>query len=158
MAANCGFRGCEIWPFAVGLKRLAGYVDSEPEMSEKPRSGEFPQAFGGKAPNAESSTSFDPAGGDLHRCPFCPSDLVYPIDWAPEEHGRWSVSLRCPNCEWRGDGIFDQGVVDHFDETLEHGTAQLLADLNRLSRANAEEAIERFAVALDADQILPEDF
>jgi uncharacterized membrane protein len=34
----------------------------------------------------------------------------------------------------------------------------VLDDLNVLIRANMEEQIERFAAALQADQILPEDF
>ena len=67
--------------------------------------------------------------GDLHVCPSCDSELVYPVDWAPVERRRWSVDLRCPDCEWRGGGVYAQEVVDSFDEELDHGTEQLLADL-----------------------------
>ena len=34
----------------------------------------------------------------------------------------------------------------------------MLSDLRRLTQANMAEEIERFAAALDADLILPEDF
>jgi hypothetical protein len=94
----------------------------------------------------------------LHVCPRCESELVYPIDWAPAERDRWSVELRCPNCEWLGGGVYDQEVVDHFDAALDSGIDQLLADLNLLARANLEERVRRFVAALEADQILPEDF
>ena len=44
------------------------------------------------------------------------------------------------------------------DEALDRGTESVLDDLDVLTRANMEEQIERFAAALQADQILPEDF
>ena len=83
---------------------------------------------------------------------------MHPVDWAPARAGRWSVTLRCPDCEWRDDGVFAQDVVDRFDEALEVGTAQILDDLNLLARANLEEQVDRFVAALQADQILAEDF
>lgn len=95
---------------------------------------------------------------DLARCPCCGLDLVQPIDWAPAGRGYWSVMLRCPDCEWRGGGTYGQEAVDRFDEALDDGVQLLLDDLELLSRANAEERIDRFAAALEADLILPEDF
>jgi hypothetical protein len=95
---------------------------------------------------------------DLQICPECGRDLVIPIDWAPGEPGYWQVTLRCPDCEWRGSGTYHQTVVDRFDEALDEGTQALLDDLRILSRANVEEEIERFAEALRYDLILPEDF
>ncbi len=94
----------------------------------------------------------------LHVCPVCASKLVFPTEWAPAPRKRWTVDLRCPECEWRSSGVYAQEVVDRFDETLDAGTEQLLCDLNRLTRANMEEQLERFLVALHADRILPEDF
>lgn len=96
--------------------------------------------------------------GELHICPCCDSGLVYPVDWAPADRKRWSVSLRCPDCEWFGNGVYDQDVVDRFDEALDDGTEKLLDDLNLLTKANMEEQIQRFLTALWTDQILPEDF
>ena len=57
---------------------------------------------------------------DLHICRCCHSDLVYPLDWAPLNGKRWTVDLRCPDCEWRGSGVFGQRVVDRFDLSLIH--------------------------------------
>jgi uncharacterized protein with PIN domain len=95
---------------------------------------------------------------DLHVCPSCSSELVYPTDWAPARNRHWDVALRCPECEWNGGGSYSQEMVDRLDEALEQGTESVLEDLNVLVRANMEDQIERFVSALRADQILPEDF
>jgi hypothetical protein len=95
---------------------------------------------------------------DLDVCPVCASGLVYPTDWAPAEERRWRVSLRCPDCEWRGGGVYEQAVVDRFDESLDIGIEQILDDLNTLTRANLQDQIARFVDALWADELLPEDF
>jgi hypothetical protein len=95
---------------------------------------------------------------DLHVCPECDRELVYPVEWEESSATHWEVFLRCPNCEWTEVGTFDQATVDRFDEQLDVGTEALLRDLKRLTRANMEDEIERFAGALSADLILPEDF
>jgi hypothetical protein len=94
----------------------------------------------------------------LHICQECESQLVYPTDWAPAAARHWHVELRCPDCEWRGEGIYTQQVVDRFDLALDDGTEAILDDLTRLARANMEEEIERFTDALVRDLVLPEDF
>jgi hypothetical protein len=95
---------------------------------------------------------------DLHVCPECDRDLVYPVEWEEASETHWEVLLRCPNCEWAEVGEFDQATVDRFDEQLDIGTQVVLRDLKRLERANMEDEIERFARALHADALLPEDF
>jgi hypothetical protein len=95
---------------------------------------------------------------DLHICPECDRDLVYPVEWEESSDTHWEVLLRCPNCEWTEVGQFDQATVDRFDEQLDVGTEIVLRDLKRMERANMEDEIERFARALEADAILPEDF
>jgi hypothetical protein len=95
---------------------------------------------------------------DLHVCPKCDRDLVYPVDWEEASSTHWAVELRCPNCEWTEVGTFDQATVDRFDEQLDMGTDQLVKDLRRMVQANMEAEAERFAAALNADAILPEDF
>jgi hypothetical protein len=95
---------------------------------------------------------------DLHMCPDCDRDLVYPVEWEETSPTHWEVLLRCPNCEWSQVGDFDQATVDRFDEQLDLGTETLLRDLKNLERANMEEEIDRFSRALRADAILPEDF
>jgi len=99
-----------------------------------------------------------PRESELHICPSCRSDLVYPTDWSPAAMRKWQVELRCPDCEWNGSGTYDQRVVDSFDEALDNGTEAVLHDLKLLARANMEEHVDRFVEALWADQVLPEDF
>ena len=95
---------------------------------------------------------------DLHVCGACACTLVYPIDWEEAGATHWEVTLRCPNCEWAGTGVFDQNLVERFDEELDRGTEALVRDLKRLMRANMEEDVERFVAALEDDHIVPEDF
>ncbi|HEY8638509.1 MAG TPA: hypothetical protein VIL64_04675 [Solirubrobacteraceae bacterium] len=99
-----------------------------------------------------------PEHADLHLCGTCGADLVHPVEW--EEHGpnHWDVTLRCPNCEWVGTGVFEQEAVERFDEELDRGTEVLVRDLKRLMHANMEDEIERFVTAIHDDHILPSDF
>src|SRR4051812_24467309 len=95
---------------------------------------------------------------DLHHCGACASNLVYPTEWEESGATHWEVTLRCPNCEWTGTGIFEQDLVERFDEELDRGTEALVRDLKRLAHANMEDEIERFTTALLEDHIVPEDF
>lgn len=100
----------------------------------------------------------DDTVSDLHVCGTCSSNLVFPVEWEEAGATHWEVVLRCPNCEWTGTGIFEQELVERFDEELDRGTEALVRDLRRLSHANMEDEIERFVQALDTDLIVPEDF
>jgi hypothetical protein len=104
-----------------------------------------------------TAATTDPAE-DLHVCSHCDSELVYPVDWDEAGDTHWEVTLRCPNCEWSGTGVFEQDVVERFDEELDRGTEALVRDLKRLMQANMEDEIDRFVIALQADHIVPEDF
>ncbi|MDQ3759711.1 MAG: hypothetical protein M3331_07210 [Actinomycetota bacterium] len=95
---------------------------------------------------------------DLTLCPRCECDLVYPVDWEAAGSRGWSISLRCPECEWRSRGVFSQDVADRFDDALDVATQALLDDLQLLTRSNMESQINRFVKALEVDWILPEDF
>jgi hypothetical protein len=94
----------------------------------------------------------------LHHCGTCASDLVYPLDWREAGARHWEVTLRCPNCEWVGTGVFSTEAVERFDTELDRGTESVITDLRRLIQANMEEDVERFAAALHAGYVLPEDF
>ena len=95
---------------------------------------------------------------DLHVCPACDRELVYPVEWEEASPTQWEVLLRCPNCEWTHVGVFDQAVVDRFDAQLDRGTECLIEDLTRLTQANMEDELERFSAALASDAIWPMDF
>jgi hypothetical protein len=94
----------------------------------------------------------------LHVCLDCGSQLVHPVEWAEAGPKNWTVVLRCPNCGVFREGVFSQETVDAFDEELDQATDALARDYKRLMRANMAEDLERFASALQADAILPEDF
>ena len=95
---------------------------------------------------------------DLHVCPECDRDLVYPVEWEEASPTHWEVLLRCPNCEWSETDVFDQETVDRFDLELDRGTEHVLKDLKRLVQANMEEEVDRFVKALESDAIWPMDF
>jgi hypothetical protein len=99
-----------------------------------------------------------PAPPGLHVCTACESDLVQPIAWAEASHNRWELMLECPNCGHSDAGVYERDLVDKLEEKLDAGLADMLADLQRLTNANMAEEIDRFATALHADLILPEDF
>jgi predicted RNA-binding Zn-ribbon protein involved in translation (DUF1610 family) len=105
-----------------------------------------------------SSATEDQATSGLHVCPRCASETVFPLEWQEAGCEHWEMTLRCPNCEWIGGGIFEQELVERLEEILDHGTEALVRDLKRLTQANMEDETERFVNALGADAILPEDF
>ena len=101
------------------------------------------------------ATRSDP---DLCRCGTCGSMLVQPLDWSLVGRSHWRVTLRCPNCEWCGTGVFDQAAVDRYDRDLDRGTRKLTNTLARVTRACMEAEIEQFVTALDTGLIQPFDF
>ena len=94
----------------------------------------------------------------LHACPQCESEMVYPTDWEEQGPDAWTLSLRCPNCEWTKSGTFEQEAVEALEERLDDGIDEVVSTLNGLARENLVEDIDRFVAALDADAILPIDF
>jgi len=114
----------------------------------------------GSSSQAPTTAPANQPGPDqpLHVCVECESGLVYPTDWQEAGPDHWDVELRCPNCEWRGSGVFHQDVVEAFDDELDRGIDILLSDYRSLVSSNMEDEVERFAKALDAGAILPADF
>jgi hypothetical protein len=124
-----------------------------------PWSGDVRSSDRSAAVRAGDSASRDAQGApELHRCPECSSDLVHPLDWMPIDPVYWRVALRCPECEWRSVGLYEQDVLDRYEQVLDAGTDSLYADLRKLERSNMEAELRRFNDALDGDLILPEDF
>jgi hypothetical protein len=119
-----------------------------------PASEQIDVVPGGPGQGSESNGS----PGQLHICFHCAGELVYPLDWSEEGPRHWRIVLRCPECESRREGVFDQGAVERLDDELDRGSSALLGDLRRMTHANMSEEIEFFARALEADLILPSDF
>jgi hypothetical protein len=107
---------------------------------------------------APATPAQQPPVRELHVCPHCDSELVFPVEWEEASATHWEVALRCPNCEWYDLGVFSQETVDRFDDELDRGTETLTRDLQRLTQANMEQDLERFREALGADAIWPMDF
>lgn len=129
-------------------KRKPKTPPQEPQVSEPSDVALGPQ------PGAEGASSAEP----LHVCFHCSGELVYPLDWAEEGPRHWRVILRCPDCESRREGVFEQAIVERLDDELDRGSAGLLADLRRMTHANMSEEVDFFVRALDADLITPSDF
>ena len=110
---------------------------------------------------ASSGQRRQPAAGapdQLHVCFHCAGELVYPLDWSEEGPRHWRIVLRCPECESRREGVFDQTAVERLDDELDRGSSALLGDLRRMTHANMSEEVEFFVRALEADLITPSDF
>jgi hypothetical protein len=106
----------------------------------------------------ESSATEGQSTAGLHVCPRCDSKTVFPVEWQEAGVEHWEMTLRCPNCEWIGGGIFEQELVERLEDLLDLGTEALVRDLKCLTQANMEEEIDRFSTALYAGHILPMDF
>ena len=111
------------------------------------------------AGEAEASAARQACSPDeLHICFHCSGQFAYPLDWCEEGPRHWRIILRCPECESRREGVFEQGAVERLDDELDRAAGLLLADLKRMTHANMSEEIEFFVRALDADVITPTDF
>jgi hypothetical protein len=134
-------------------------MDSEKDPDIQPRAAlpasDQVEVVGGAPAQAPETAG---APGQLHICFHCAGELVYPLDWSEEGPRHWRIVLRCPECESRREGVFDQAAVERLDDELDRGSSALLGDLRRMTHANMSEEIEFFARALEADLILPSDF
>ncbi len=111
------------------------------------------------AKSAERSQGSTPCVPEqLHVCFNCGGELVYPLDWCEEGVRHWRIVLRCPECESRREGVFEQAVVELLDDELDRAAGALLGDLRRMTHANMSEEVDFFVRALDADLITPSDF
>jgi hypothetical protein len=113
---------------------------------DAPKSLERPASGGSCAPDR------------LHICFNCAGELVYPLDWSEEGLRHWRIVLRCPDCESRREGVFEQAAVELLDDELDRAAGALLGDLRRMTHANMSEEVEFFVRALEADLIVPSDF
>ena len=112
----------------------------------------------GELPKAEQRPVPADGAEHLHVCFNCASELVYPLDWCEEGLRHWRIVLRCPECESRREGVFEQTCVEQLDDELDRASSALLGDLRRMTHANMSEEAEFFVKALHADLIVPSDF
>ena len=95
----------------------------------------------------------------LHVCPSCDSVLVQPTAWKQAgDRGHWRLWRRCPECEWRHNGIFGEREIDAYDEVLDGGTEALARNLKQIERENMAWIVDAFVTALADDLISAEDF
>lgn len=125
--------------------------------AQPPTAPETPQTTA-SAPTAPEASQTGCAPQELHVCFNCASELVYPLDWTEEGPRHWRIVLRCPECEARREGVFEQEIVERLDDELDRASGALLSDLKRLTHANMSDEIEFFVRALRADLVLPSDF
>src|SRR2546423_4470556 len=104
-----------------------------------------------RSPAAETAEVTDAPDRQLHLCRCCGSELVHPIDWEEVASDNWRLQLRCPNCEWIGEAVYERRVVEELDEELERGMETIVRDLRHLTHANMEEHVQRFVTALQDD-------
>ncbi len=108
---------------------------------------------------SEASRTTTKTEAGLHVCPECGSNLVQPTRWEQTpKRGHWRLWRRCPECEWRCDGVHGEGEIDAFDEALDDGAEALATELQELERERMREITEVFATALAADLITADDF
>jgi hypothetical protein len=94
----------------------------------------------------------------IELCGGCGGDRVHPVEWSEVEELRWQLSLRCPDCEWSHSDVYEQPEVERYDDVLNDATDRMIEELDRVTRENMAEAVERFVRALETDGITPFDF
>jgi hypothetical protein len=118
----------------------------------------FGSTVGRSATDPARRDGTEPPDRRLHLCRSCGSDLVHPIDWEEVASDNWRLELRCPNCEWQGEAVYERRVVEELDEELERGMETIVRDLRHMTQANMQEQVDRFVTALNDDLIQPFDF
>ena len=94
----------------------------------------------------------------LEKCGRCASAQVQPLSWEELLGALWLMRLRCPNCGWTTEGLFERAEVTRYEKIVERGRDELVAEIERVRRAAMDEEIDAFVQALDRDEILPFDF
>ena len=129
-----------------------------PPAAGRPAAGRPAEAVSELARVPAAPAPVDPAEDGLHVCPVCRGGLVQPRDWRDAGPDHWLVDRFCPDCWWSAEERHAQDVMEAFDLVLDGGTDVLLRSLHRLTAERMQEDVERFAAALRAGALLPEDF
>jgi hypothetical protein len=108
--------------------------------------------------DAAAEAPHSPSGG-LHVCPSCEGSFVVPgEEYEVIAERLCRLSLECVACGWHKTAIYSDAELEALDRELDRGYADMLWALEVLWIGNEEQAIDRFAAALSAGAILPEDF
>ena len=94
----------------------------------------------------------------IERCPECESGRVHPVDWHEVDERSWRLDLRCPDCRWQAADVFMEAEVERYDDVLNAETDMMIDELDRITRENMADHLERFIRALEDDGIMPIDF
>jgi hypothetical protein len=96
---------------------------------------------------------------DLRYCPDCRQPFVAPRGiLASSGDGRHAVDLACANCGWSAVELHGGDRLGALDRALDRDSAQIAANARALALSLELDRIDRFAAALRAGHILPEDF
>jgi hypothetical protein len=96
---------------------------------------------------------------DLHVCGDCRRPFVVPLSILPlMAQDGYVVELQCANCGGTEIAVHDDEELERLDRELDRQTGRLRHALAELELADELARVDRFAAALQADAILPEDF
>ncbi|PIZ62658.1 hypothetical protein COY17_02250 [Candidatus Saccharibacteria bacterium CG_4_10_14_0_2_um_filter_52_9] len=95
---------------------------------------------------------------ELHICPACDSDFVYPDYWDILDGGQVELDLHCHQCEWTDTEVVSMETVERFDDAIGRSIKVIEDSLERMERTNMKAAVASFVSALETGLILPEDF
>jgi hypothetical protein len=97
---------------------------------------------------------------DLHVCGSCRRPFVVPeaVVTVLEDTVGYVVELRCTDCGWTHTGAYPPEALEALDRELDRAERQIRVALEISELSDELERIDRFALALREDMILPEDF
>ncbi len=95
----------------------------------------------------------------LHVCQACGEPFVVPLSIVDIlDADRYVVELWCANCDRSTLGAHYDDELEELDRDLVNATAQIRAALDVIDTVDELLRADAFAAAIQADQILPEDF
>jgi hypothetical protein len=94
----------------------------------------------------------------LETCGRCATAQVHALGWEHLPGDLWLMELRCPNCGWTTEGVYERSEVRRFEKIVEAGRDELVREIERVREAAMDDDIARFVEALERDDILPFDF
>jgi hypothetical protein len=94
-----------------------------------------------------------------HICRVCRRPFVLPLSVVPlRTYDGYVVELRCTNCEDSTVALLRQEQLERLDRELDRQTGWIRHQLAEMHLADELERVDRFAAALHAGHVLPEDF